>query len=87
MAEYHKDMDVVATLNPEEYRVTQESGTERPGTGKYLGNKEPGIYVDIVSGEPLLPLPTNTRVGAAGPLLPSRWCMSSSTRCATQRMG
>jgi peptide-methionine (R)-S-oxide reductase len=39
MAEYHKDMDVVATLNPEEYRVTQESGTERPGTGKYLGNK------------------------------------------------
>ena len=53
MAEYHKDMDVVATLNPEEYRVTQENGTERPGTGKHLGNKETGIYVDIVSGEPL----------------------------------
>jgi len=33
--------------------VTQQSGTERPGTGKYLGNKAPGIYVDIVSGEPL----------------------------------
>jgi len=33
--------------------VTQESGTERPGTGKLLDNKEVGIYVDIVSGEPL----------------------------------
>ena len=53
MAEYRKDMDVVATLDPEQYRVTQESGTERPGTGAYLDNKEPGIYVDIVSGEPL----------------------------------
>ena len=53
MADYRKDMDVIATLDAEQYRVTQESGTERPGTGKYLGNKEPGIYVDIVSGEPL----------------------------------
>ncbi|HEY5238381.1 MAG TPA: peptide-methionine (R)-S-oxide reductase MsrB, partial [Rhizomicrobium sp.] len=33
--------------------VTQESANERPGTGEYLGNKKPGIYVDIVSGEPL----------------------------------
>ena len=40
-------------MNPEEYWVTQENGTERPGTGKLLYNKEPGIYVDIVSGEPL----------------------------------
>ncbi len=31
----------------------RKSGTERPGTGEYLYNKEPGIYVDIVSGEPL----------------------------------
>lgn len=53
MADYRKDMDVIATLDPEQYRVTQEGGTERPGTGKYLDNKEPGIYVDIVSGEPL----------------------------------
>jgi len=53
MADYRKDMDVVATLDPEQYRVTQESGTERPGTGALLDNKEPGIYVDIVSGEPL----------------------------------
>jgi peptide-methionine (R)-S-oxide reductase len=53
MSEYTKNPDVIATLSPEEFYVTQESGTERPGTGKLLDNKEPGIYVDIVSGEPL----------------------------------
>lgn len=53
MTQYTKNPDVIATLSPEEFYVTQESGTERPGTGKLLGNKEPGIYVDIVSGEPL----------------------------------
>ncbi|SMC60258.1 peptide-methionine (R)-S-oxide reductase MsrB [Primorskyibacter flagellatus] len=53
MAKYEKNPDVIATLDPEQYRVTQQDGTERPGTGAYLSNKEPGIYVDIVSGEPL----------------------------------
>ncbi|WP_113911624.1 peptide-methionine (R)-S-oxide reductase MsrB [Roseovarius dicentrarchi] len=53
MSRYTKDPDAIARLSPEEYRVTQQSGTERPGTGKLLGNKAPGIYVDIVSGEPL----------------------------------
>ena len=53
MPEYTKNPDVLATLSPEEFYVTQKSGTERPGTGKLLNNKEPGIYVDIVSGEPL----------------------------------
>ncbi len=53
MPKYERNPDVVAALSPEEFWVTQESGTERPGTGKLLGNKEPGIYVDIVSGEPL----------------------------------
>src|ERR1700685_1478087 len=50
---YSKDPKPVSNLPPEQYRVTQESYTERPGTGAYLNNKEPGIYVDIVSGEPL----------------------------------
>lgn len=53
MAKYEKNPDVIATLSPGQFYVTQESGTERPGTGEYLNNKEPGIYVDIVSGEPL----------------------------------
>ncbi|MFC3612595.1 peptide-methionine (R)-S-oxide reductase MsrB [Lutimaribacter marinistellae] len=53
MTRYTKDPDAIAALSPEEFYVTQQSGTERPGTGKYLDNKEPGIYVDIVSGEPL----------------------------------
>ena len=53
MARYTKDPEAIAALGPEEYRVTQQNGTERPGTGALLNNKEPGIYVDIVSGEPL----------------------------------
>jgi peptide-methionine (R)-S-oxide reductase len=53
MADYRRTADAVAALSPEQYRVTQQSGTELPGTGKYLHNKEPGIYVDVVSGEPL----------------------------------
>ena len=53
MANYRKTDEAVAALTPEQYRVTQLSGTERPGTGEYLNNKQPGIYVDIVSGEPL----------------------------------
>jgi peptide-methionine (R)-S-oxide reductase len=53
MANYSKSAAAIAALSPEEFRVTQQSGTERPGTGKYLNNKAPGIYVDVVSGEPL----------------------------------
>jgi peptide-methionine (R)-S-oxide reductase len=53
MADYRKTAEAVARLTPEQYRVTQQSATERPGTGEYLHNHEPGIYVDIVSGEPL----------------------------------
>ncbi len=41
------------TLSPLQYKVTQESATERPFQNEYWNNKENGIYVDIVSGEPL----------------------------------
>src|SRR5579863_9312239 len=53
MAKYERTPEAIAKLSPEQRRVTQEGATERPGTGAYLHNKEPGIYVDIVSGEPL----------------------------------
>jgi peptide-methionine (R)-S-oxide reductase len=53
MRKFSKDPEAVAKLSPEQYRVTQQSGTEYSGTGEYLHNKEPGIYVDVVSGEPL----------------------------------
>lgn len=53
MRNYAKNPDAISNLSPEQYRVTQQCGTERPGTGEYLHNHEPGIYVDVVSGEPL----------------------------------
>ena len=53
MSNYRKTPEAVASLTREQFRVTQESATERPGTGEYLHNDQPGIYVDIVSGEPL----------------------------------
>jgi len=53
MPTYAKRPEAVAALTPEQYRVTQMSGTERPGTGELLHEKRAGIFVDIVSGEPL----------------------------------
>jgi peptide-methionine (R)-S-oxide reductase len=53
MRQFDRNPEVISGLTQEQYRVTQQGGTERPGTGEYLHNEEPGIYVDIVSGEPL----------------------------------
>ena len=53
MSTYRKTPEAVARLSPVQYRVTQEGATEPPGSGELLDNHEPGIYVDIVSGEPL----------------------------------
>ena len=50
---YRKDPQAIARLTPEQHRVTQQNGTERAFSNAYYDNKEPGIYVDIVSGEPL----------------------------------
>ena len=50
---YHKDPQAVSQLTPEQYRVTQKKGTEPAFRNEYWDNKEPGIYVDVVSGEPL----------------------------------
>jgi methionine-R-sulfoxide reductase len=55
MANYTKptDAEIRQRLSPEQYKVTQQEGTERPFANAYWDNKHPGIYVDIVSGEPL----------------------------------
>lgn len=53
MNDYRKNPEALARLTPEQFRVTQQSGTERPGSGEHLDNHQPGIYVDVVSGEPL----------------------------------
>jgi peptide-methionine (R)-S-oxide reductase len=50
---FKKSDEAIARLTPEQFRVTQQNGTERPFTGEYNDNKAVGIYVDIVSGEPL----------------------------------
>ena len=53
MSQFSKSPKAIEKLSQEQFRVTQRNGTEPPWTGEYLDNKEPGIYVDVVSGEPL----------------------------------
>jgi peptide-methionine (R)-S-oxide reductase len=53
MSTYQKSQEAISALTAEQFRVTQENGTEHPGTGELLDNTSPGIYVDVVSGEPL----------------------------------
>jgi peptide-methionine (R)-S-oxide reductase len=67
LAKYERRPEVIHSLTPEQYRVTQQNGTERPGTGKYLRNKEPGIYVDVVSGEPLFASSSKYESGCGWP--------------------
>ena len=50
---YRKTPEALARLTAEQFRVTQESGTERAFTGEFCNTTEPGLYVDVVSGEPL----------------------------------
>ncbi|WP_188204408.1 peptide-methionine (R)-S-oxide reductase MsrB [Desemzia incerta] len=52
MAKYSEE-ELTQRLTPEQFEVTQNEGTERPFTGEYDDFYEDGIYVDVVSGEPL----------------------------------
>ena len=54
-------------LSPIQYRVTQHEGTERPFSNEYWNNKEEGIYVDIVSGEPLFSSADKYKSGTGWP--------------------
>jgi methionine-R-sulfoxide reductase len=53
MANYTKDPEAISRLSKEQFRVTQQSATERPFENAYWDHDAPGLYVDIVSGEPL----------------------------------
>lgn len=53
MPTYHKNPEVVSRLSPEQFSVTQQNATEPPFRNAYWDNEEPGLYVDVVSGEPL----------------------------------
>lgn len=53
MPNYTKNAEAISRLSPEEFQVTQQNGTERPFENAYWDHDEPGLYVDIVSGEPL----------------------------------
>ena len=53
MPSYGNNAEAISRLSPEQFRVTQHSATERPFDNAYWDHSEPGIYVDIVSGEPL----------------------------------
>jgi methionine-R-sulfoxide reductase len=48
-----KNQELLKKLTPEQYKVTQENGTEPAFQNKYWNNHRAGIYVDVVSGEPL----------------------------------
>jgi peptide-methionine (R)-S-oxide reductase len=50
---YRKDPEAIAQLTPKQYRVTQQAATEPAFSNEFWNNHEPGIYVDVVSGEPL----------------------------------
>jgi peptide-methionine (R)-S-oxide reductase len=64
---YRKDPEAVSRLTPEQYRVTQKSATEPPFRNEYWDNHEPGIYVDVVSGEPLFASITKFDSGTGWP--------------------
>jgi peptide methionine sulfoxide reductase msrA/msrB len=61
------DEELKKRLTPLQYKVTQQDGTERPFQNEYWDNKEAGIYVDIVSGEPLFSSLDKYRSGTGWP--------------------
>lgn len=67
MTQYTKDQDAIARLTPEQYAVTQQSATERPFDNEFWHNDDRGLYVDIVSGEPLFASTTKYDSGCGWP--------------------
>ena len=65
--EYTKTEDAVAQLTPEQYEVTQNAATEPPFHNEFWNNEDPGLYVDVVSGEPLFASTTKYDSGCGWP--------------------
>lgn len=65
MKKYFKDEKIIKNLSPTSFYVTQKNGTERPFVNKYFLHFKPGIYVDIVSKEPLF-LSTHKFLSSSG---------------------
>jgi peptide methionine sulfoxide reductase msrA/msrB len=61
------DQELKKRLTPLQYQITQEEGTERPFSNEYWDNKKPGIYVDVVSGEPLFSSKEKFKSGTGWP--------------------
>jgi len=69
MTRYTKSADAIKALTPEQFNVTQRNGTERPGTGEYLNNKNQVSTSILFLVNPYLPLQINTNLVAAGRVL------------------
>ena len=84
LAEAQTDAELRERLTPMQYRVTQEDGTEPPFRNAYWDNDEPGIYVDIVSGEPLFSSLDKFKSGTGWPSF-TKPLVSRNVRTVTDR--
>ena len=84
LAEAQTDAELRERLTPMQYRVTQEDGTEPPFRNAYWDNDEPGIYVDIVSGEPLFSSLDKYKSGTGWPSF-TKPLVSRNVRTVTDR--
>ena len=80
--QYGNSQEAIDRLTAEQRRVTQEAGTERPFTGEYNDHTEPGIYVDIVSGEPLFASSDKFESGCGWPSFTKPICFRKHQRVA-----
>ena len=88
MAEYNKNPEAVSRLSPEQYRVTQQSGTERPGTGEaYWTTRSRASTSTSCRASRCSPRPTSSNPAAAGRASPSRSSRPTSTSCSDSSHG
>ncbi len=83
MPNYEKTAEAVAALTPEQYRVTQQSGTERPGSGALLSTSSPASTSTSCRANPCSPVRTSTSPAAAGRASPGRSSRPTWPNCAT----